>query len=152
MSSRGRTWFILEVIYELLAGYFSPGPQMISITLLFSLDSSAICELKDVPGNSNDWIVLQEMHLGCWTDFTTRDGAEVHILSLLSSNVSWLWDHCVFLVCTNQLLDRPAQASVQWFSAALVQAGLVLADQITLWHFSILNTEIIYLSVNWKIL
>ncbi|XP_048045455.1 endoglin [Megalobrama amblycephala] len=49
-------------------------------------DSSAICELKDVPGNSNDWIVLQEMHLGCWTDFTTRDGAEVHILSLLSSN------------------------------------------------------------------
>lgn len=69
---------------------------MISITLLFSLDSSAICELNDVPGNRNDWIVLQEIHLGCWTDFVDQDGAEVHILSLLSSNVSLLWDHCVF--------------------------------------------------------
>lgn len=48
-------------------------------------DSSEICELKDVPGNSNDWIVLQEMSLGCWTDFTSQDGKEVHILKLVSS-------------------------------------------------------------------
>ncbi|XP_051750179.1 endoglin [Ctenopharyngodon idella] len=85
-------------------------------------DSSAICELENVQGNSNDWIDLQKMHQGCWTDFTTQDGAEVHILSLLSSKVSWLWDHCVFHgSSTNQLLDRLAQTSMKWFSAALVQ-------------------------------
>uniref|UniRef100_A0A673JXU9 Uncharacterized LOC107715675 n=1 Tax=Sinocyclocheilus rhinocerous TaxID=307959 RepID=A0A673JXU9_9TELE len=49
--------------------------------------SNAICELKDVPGNSNDWIVLQEKSLGCWTDFTSLNGTEVHILKLLSSPV-----------------------------------------------------------------
>ncbi|XP_050966673.1 endoglin [Labeo rohita] len=49
-------------------------------------DSSAICELKDVPGNSNDWIVLQEVPLGCWTNFTSLDGKEVHILKLLASS------------------------------------------------------------------
>ncbi|XP_026096422.1 endoglin-like [Carassius auratus] len=48
-------------------------------------DSSAICELESVPGNRNDWIVLQEMSLGCCTDFTSQDGKEVHILKLLSS-------------------------------------------------------------------
>ncbi|KAK2911407.1 hypothetical protein Q8A67_003540 [Cirrhinus molitorella] len=48
-------------------------------------DSSAICELQDVPGNSNDWIVLQEMSQGCWTNFTSLDGKEVHIFKLLSS-------------------------------------------------------------------
>uniref|UniRef100_A0A8C2CQ32 TGFBR3/Endoglin-like N-terminal domain-containing protein n=1 Tax=Cyprinus carpio TaxID=7962 RepID=A0A8C2CQ32_CYPCA len=48
-------------------------------------DSSAICELKDVSGDSNDWIVLQEMSLGCWTDFTSLNGTEVHIFKLLSS-------------------------------------------------------------------
>ncbi|XP_073696069.1 endoglin isoform X2 [Garra rufa] len=48
-------------------------------------ESSAICELKDVPGYSNDWITLQEIHLGCWTNFTSWDGKEVHILKLLSS-------------------------------------------------------------------
>ncbi|RXN11058.1 transforming growth factor beta receptor type 3-like protein [Labeo rohita] len=49
-------------------------------------NSSAICELKDVPGNSNDWIVLQEVPLGCWTNFTSLDGKEVHILKLLASS------------------------------------------------------------------
>ncbi len=96
VSSRGRMCFILEMIYELLAGYYySPGLQMKninyfnnSLALFFILDSSAICELKDVPGNSNDWIVLQEMSLGCWTDFTSKDGKEVHILKLVSSSVS----------------------------------------------------------------
>ncbi|XP_052411639.1 endoglin [Carassius gibelio] len=48
-------------------------------------DSSVICELENVPGNRNDWIALQEMSLGCWTDFTSQDGKEVHILKLLSS-------------------------------------------------------------------
>ncbi|XP_042579009.1 endoglin [Cyprinus carpio] len=48
-------------------------------------DSSAICEPKDVPGSRNDWIVLQEMSLGCWSNFTSQDGKEVHILKLLSS-------------------------------------------------------------------
>uniref|UniRef100_A0A9J7X0A2 TGFBR3/Endoglin-like N-terminal domain-containing protein n=1 Tax=Cyprinus carpio carpio TaxID=630221 RepID=A0A9J7X0A2_CYPCA len=50
-------------------------------------DSSAICEPKDVPGSRNDWIVLQEMSLGCWSNFTSQDGKEVHILKLLSSPV-----------------------------------------------------------------
>ncbi|XP_059404966.1 endoglin-like [Carassius carassius] len=57
-------------------------------------DSSAICELENVPGNRNDWIVLQEMSLGCWTDFTSQDGKEVHILKLLSSPVSQLEQYC----------------------------------------------------------
>ncbi len=53
-----------------------------SLALFFILDSSEICELKDVPGNSNDWIVLQEMSLGCWTDFTSQDGKK-------STSSSW---------------------------------------------------------------
>ncbi|XP_052447397.1 endoglin [Carassius gibelio] len=60
------------------------------ITVLLCLksatsDSSVICELKDVSGNRNDWIVLQEMYLGCWTNFTSLNGTKVHILKLLSS-------------------------------------------------------------------
>nr|XP_055056256.1 endoglin [Misgurnus anguillicaudatus] len=55
------------------------------LTLLLFIttsDTSAVCEPKDVQGNRNDWIVLQEMPLGCWTDFITKDKEQVHILSL----------------------------------------------------------------------
>nr|XP_021332382.1 uncharacterized protein LOC101883074 isoform X2 [Danio rerio] len=47
-----------------------------------STASESICELKDVSGNSNDWIVLREKPLGCWTDFQTENGTEVHIINL----------------------------------------------------------------------
>ncbi|XP_077070017.1 endoglin isoform X2 [Siphateles boraxobius] len=70
--------------------------KMKSITCLIAVllcvrtaasDSSVICELKDVPGNSNDWIILKEMPLGCWTNFTRGDDErEVHILNLLYTN------------------------------------------------------------------
>jgi len=120
VSSRGSKWFIVEEIYEQLAGYFPPGPQMIS-TLLFSLDSSVICELKDVPGNSNDWIVLKETLLGCWTNFTTRDNErEVHILNLLYTHVSRFH---------SEIQLRPAAGKTSSDQYEVVQTGLVLADQ-----------------------
>ncbi|XP_073716453.1 endoglin [Misgurnus anguillicaudatus] len=55
------------------------------LTLLLFIttsDANAVCEPKDVQENRNDWIVLQEMPLGCWTDFITKDKEQVHILSL----------------------------------------------------------------------
>ncbi|XP_043095469.1 endoglin [Puntigrus tetrazona] len=51
-------------------------------------DSSPFCELNDVPGHSNEWIVLEEMSLGCWTNFISQDGKEVHILKLLKGQQS----------------------------------------------------------------
>ncbi|XP_067296488.1 endoglin [Pseudorasbora parva] len=71
------------------------------IAVLLSLrtaasDSDEMCKLEDVPGNSNDWIVLQEASLGCWADFSIEgNGTEVHILNLLFSPVSRLSVHCV---------------------------------------------------------
>lgn len=64
------------------------------LTLLLFIttsDASAVCEPKDVQGNSNDWIVLQETPLGCWTDFISKEGEQVHILSL-----SFLQDMSMF--------------------------------------------------------
>ncbi|XP_056314849.1 endoglin [Danio aesculapii] len=53
-----------------------------SLLCRISAASESICEPEDVSGNSNDWIVLQEKPLGCWTDFQTENGTEVHIISL----------------------------------------------------------------------
>lgn len=47
------------------------------------LDGAAVCEPKDVPANGYDWIEVQEVLLGCWTDFIRPDGAEVHVISLV---------------------------------------------------------------------
>uniref|UniRef100_A0A671RH24 Uncharacterized LOC107704777 n=1 Tax=Sinocyclocheilus anshuiensis TaxID=1608454 RepID=A0A671RH24_9TELE len=77
------------------------------LPLCLSFVNDVICELKDVPGNSNDWIVLQEMSLGCWTDFTSQDGKEVHILKLLSSPVK------LFLTASNPSVVIISSSSAQ---------------------------------------
>lgn len=58
--------------------------KLLTLLLYFTTtsDGSAVCELKDVPANGKDWIVVQDTPLGCWTDFIRQDGAEVHIISL----------------------------------------------------------------------
>ncbi|KAI7812865.1 endoglin [Triplophysa rosa] len=58
--------------------------KLLSLLLYFTTtsDGGAVCELKDVPANGNDWIAVQETPLGCWTDFIRPDGAEVHVISL----------------------------------------------------------------------
>lgn len=44
--------------------------------------SQQTCKPVAVPENQNAWIRLSEMFPGCWTNYTTHDGKEVHILSL----------------------------------------------------------------------
>uniref|UniRef100_A0A4W5R4M9 TGFBR3/Endoglin-like N-terminal domain-containing protein n=1 Tax=Hucho hucho TaxID=62062 RepID=A0A4W5R4M9_9TELE len=44
--------------------------------------SQQTCEPVAVPESQNAWIRLSEMLPGCWTNYTTQDGKEVHILSL----------------------------------------------------------------------
>ncbi|XP_056602503.1 endoglin [Triplophysa dalaica] len=58
--------------------------KLLTLLLYFTTtsDGAAVCEPKDVPANGYDWIEVQEMPLGCWTDFIRPDGAEVHIISL----------------------------------------------------------------------
>ncbi|KAK7165519.1 hypothetical protein R3I94_003777 [Phoxinus phoxinus] len=60
---------------------------VVAVLLCVRTAASDSCKLEDVLGNRNDWIILQEMPLGCWSNFTTRDDQrEVHILNLLYSN------------------------------------------------------------------
>lgn len=64
---------------------------------LFDLLSASrqTCEPKE--GHVNPWIYLSEMLIGCWTNFTSEDGAEVHILNLdfdvmVSMSRLYKWD------------------------------------------------------------
>ncbi|TRY97856.1 hypothetical protein DNTS_026748 [Danionella cerebrum] len=46
------------------------------------LNAGVFCDPENVPGNRNDWISLEELPLGCWTDFVSQNGTEVHLINL----------------------------------------------------------------------
>lgn len=45
--------------------------------------SSQTCD--PVEGNTNPWLFVKEMQIGCWTNFISEDNREVHILNLVFS-------------------------------------------------------------------
>uniref|UniRef100_A0A673WRT9 Endoglin-like n=1 Tax=Salmo trutta TaxID=8032 RepID=A0A673WRT9_SALTR len=57
-------------------------PLLLLCLVIATSASQQTCKPVAVPENQNAWIRLREMLPGCWTNYTTQDGKEVHILSL----------------------------------------------------------------------
>nr|XP_046226085.1 endoglin-like [Oncorhynchus gorbuscha] len=57
-------------------------PLLLLCLAIATSASQQTCEPVAVPENQNAWIRLREMLPGCWTNYTTQDSKEVHILSL----------------------------------------------------------------------
>ncbi|XP_041754238.1 endoglin [Coregonus clupeaformis] len=57
-------------------------PLLLLCLAIATSASQQTCEPVAVPENQNAWIRVREMLPGCWTNYTTQDSKEVHILSL----------------------------------------------------------------------
>lgn len=56
------------------------------LLLCFTVTVSASSQTCDpVEGNTNPWLFVKEMQIGCWTNFISEDNREVHILNLVFS-------------------------------------------------------------------